>query len=208
MYDNNIIYISEGNTVLNGNTEIWKDIPSFENRYQASTLGRIRSIQDNHGKYKEQIRSTWISNKGYEYVQLFIKNKSHNVSVHHAVASTFLVNPDNKPTVNHIDGIKKHNHVGNLEWSTYSENLKHAHRLGLSNANHVADRQRGTKIGVTSNYHNVSWDNTRKKWKATLKDKGRMEFQKRFDCEIEAAKYVNTMLDNLGYLDRPRNSIP
>lgn len=193
--------------MLNKNNEVWKDIPGFEGRYQASNLGRIRSIQDNHGKYKEQIRSTWISNKGYEYVQLFIKDKSHNVSVHHAVASAFLPNPDAKPTVNHIDGNKQNNFVGNLEWSTYSENLKHAHKTGLANANHVADRQRGTKIGVTSNYHNVSWDNTRKKWKATLKDKGKMIFQKRFDCEIKAAEYVNIMLDELGYSDRPRNII-
>lgn len=194
--------------MLNGNNEVWKDIPGFEKRYQASNLGRIRSIQDNHGKYREQIRSTWISNKGYVYVQLFIKDKRHNVSVHHAVASAFLPNPDHKPTVNHLDGNKQNNFVGNLEWSTYSENLKHAFETGLSNAQHVADRQRGTKIGVTSNFHNVSWDNTRKKWKATLKDKGRMVFQKRFDCEIKAAEYVNTMLDALGYSDRPRNIIP
>lgn len=194
--------------MLNGNTEVWKDIPGFEGRYQASNLGRIRSIQDNHGKYKEQIRSTWISNKGYKYVQLFIKDKRHNVSVHHAVASAFLPNPDAKPTVNHIDGNKQNNFVGNLEWATYSENHIHAYTTGLRNAQHVADRQRGSKIGTSSNFHNVSWDNTRQKWKATLKDKGRMVFQKRFDCEIEAAKYVNAMLDELGYSDRPRNSIP
>ena len=194
--------------MLNGNIEVWKDIPGFEGRYQASNLGRIRSIQDNHGKYKEQIRSTWISSKGYKYVQLFIKNKRHNVSVHHAVASAFIPNPDNKPTVNHIDGNKQNNRVDNLEWVTYSENHVHAYKIGLKNAQHVADRQRGSKIGVTSNFHNVSWDKTRQKWKATLKDKGKMVFQKRFDCEIEAAKYVNTMLDELGYSDRPRNSIP
>lgn len=194
--------------MLNGNTEVWKDIPGFETRYQVSNLGRIRSIQDNHGKYKEQIKSTRISNKGYEYVRLYIKDKGHNVAVHRAVASAFIPNPDNKPTVNHRDGNKRNNHVDNLEWSTYSENLKHAYKTGLTNAQHVADRQRGSKIGVTSNFHNVSWDKTRQKWKATLKDKGRMVFQKRFDCEIEAAKYVNTMLDELGYSDRPRNSIP
>lgn len=194
--------------MLNGNTEVWKEIPGFEGRYQVSNLGRVMSIQDNHGKYKEQIKATRISNKGYVYVSLFIKDRQHNVSVHHAVASAFIPNPDNKPTVNHIDGSKQNNRVDNLEWATYSENLKHAFKIGLTNAQHVADRQRGSKIGVTSSFHNVSWDKTRQKWKATLKDKGRMVFQKRFDCEIEAAKYVNTMLDELGYSDRPRNSIP
>jgi hypothetical protein len=109
--------------------------------------------------------------------------------------------------VNHIDGNKLKNNACNLEWATCSENHQHAFLTGLRNNQHVAERQRGTKSGLSSKYHNVTWDPSRGKWKATLKDKGKMVFQKRFISEDDAAQYVNEQLDLLGYSDRPRNSI-
>lgn len=195
------------NPVLNDKEEVWKDMIGFEGRYQVSLHGRVRSIVTNHGVYQEKIKKARqrSSTCDYLYVQLSVKDKPHHEAVHRAVAKAFIPNPDNKPMVNHKDGNKLKNDACNLEWVTCSENHQHAFNSGLRNGQHTADRQRGTKIGTTSKFHNVSWDSTREKWKATLKDKGKMVFQKRFECEFEAAAYVNTMLDRLGYSDRPRN---
>ena len=195
--------------MLNTNNEFWKDVIGFEGRYQVSNLGNIRSIQTNHGKYQERLIPTRARSDTctYQYVQMWLKNKPHTEAVHRVVAKAFIPNPENKPMVNHIDGVKTNNRVDNLEWATCSENHKHAFDTGLRNASHLIERQLGKKSGITSKFHNVSWDSTRQKWKATLKDKKKMVFQKRFDCEIEAAQYVNLMLDLLGYSDRPRNII-
>lgn len=193
--------------MLNSIEELWKDMIGFEGRYQVSNHGRIRSILSNHGKYQEKIKATRQRSTTcqYLYAQLSVLDKPHHEAVHRAVAKAFIPNPEGKPMVNHKDGDKLNNNAWNLEWVTCSENHLHAFENGLRDAQHVANRQRGTKVGKTSKYHNVSWDNTREKWKATLKDQGKMIFQKRFDCEYEAAAYVNTMLDRLGYSDRPRN---
>lgn len=195
------------NPVLNVEKEIWKDLVSFEGRYQVSSYGNIRSILTNHGKYQERLKKPRQRSKTckYLYVQLSVKDKAHHEAIHRAVAKAFIPNPDNKPFVNHIDSDRYNNHVYNLEWVTASENIRHGYEHGFMSGDHITERQIGLKSGKSSRFHNVSWDNTRQKWKATLKDKRKMIFQKRFDCEYEAAAYVNHMLDKLGYSDRPRN---
>lgn len=197
--------------MLNRNSEIWKDIPGFEDRYQVSTFGNIRSIQDNHGNFRIKPRATWVSTKGYRYVQLFIKDKRHNVSVHHAVASAFIPNPDQKSTINHIDGNKLNNHVSNLEWATYSENLRHAHVNGLAKGQ---THWKGKKGGSSSKYHNVTYDSSRDRWIASVKFEGKM-LTKRFSvakygdqAELLAAQAVNEILDQYGITDRAKNIIP
>lgn len=195
--------------MLNSNQEIWKDMVGFEGRYQVSDYGLIRSILSNHGKYQERLRTPRLRSETckYLYIQLSVLDKPHHEAVHRAVAKAFIPNPDSKPMVNHIDGNKLNNNACNLEWVTCSENHRHAFKTGLSNAQHTIDRKLGQKYGNTSKYRYVTWDKSRNKWIASLKDKGKTIFQKRFGCEITAAKYVNEMLDVLGYSNRPRNLI-
>jgi DNA gyrase/topoisomerase IV subunit B len=106
--------------------EIWKDIPGFENKYQASNLGRIKSLKDNHNKLRKKILFQASDQKGYLHVCLHIKNKGKTYRVSRIIAKLFIPNPENKPQVNHKDGNKKNNNVANLEWNTGSENIKHA----------------------------------------------------------------------------------
>lgn len=74
--------------------------------------------------------ATVIKN-GYEQVNLTVKRKTKSFLLHRLVALEFIPNPDNKPQVNHIDGIKLNNDWKNLEWCTPSENIKHGIDLGL-----------------------------------------------------------------------------
>lgn len=69
---------------------------------------------------------------GYLIVKLSQREIRKGYLVHRLVAETFIDNPENHKTVNHIDGDKSNNHVSNLEWCSYAENNIHAHKLGLN----------------------------------------------------------------------------
>jgi hypothetical protein len=106
--------------------EIWKDIPGYKGKYQASNIGRIRNIQ------KGNIVMGGINKQGYRNTFLVgLDGKIKNCRCHRLIASAFIPNPKNKPYINHIDGNKLNNNVDNLEWCTPAENDRHAAKLGL-----------------------------------------------------------------------------
>lgn len=115
--------------------EIWKDIPGYENLYQVSNLGRVKSLCIIHNKKvdtsKTLIRKLSYNILGYQFIGLRKNGSRKQFYVHRLVATLFIPNPDNKPQVNHIDGNKSNNIVSNLEWVTISENQRHAVRIGL-----------------------------------------------------------------------------
>ena len=130
--------------------EVWKDVTGFESRYEVSDLGRVRSL-DRYSKHntsktgfilhKGQMLNPYISNKGYLKVDLsdgFGKRKS--VSVHRLVAIAFIDNPMNYDQVNHIDGVKTNNRLGNLEWCNNSMNQLHAYKMGLNKSSEKAGK--------------------------------------------------------------------
>lgn len=106
--------------------EIWKPIEGFED-YHVSTSGNIWS--DKRRIYLQPE----ITRLGYERICLY-KNKTRNrFLIHVLVAKAFIPNPENKPEVNHIKGIKGDNRATQLEWSTKSENHKDAFVKGFKN---------------------------------------------------------------------------
>lgn len=115
--------------------EIWKAIPGYEGYYEASTLGRIRSIaRIAKGRWGYSYRSSHVLSQnnvhdGYCQVKFSINGKKTQPLVHRLVATTFIANPYNLPQVNHKDGNPMNNHVDNLEWCTASENSVHRCRV-------------------------------------------------------------------------------
>jgi len=105
--------------------EIWKDIPNYEGLYQASNLGRIKSIsRKNHKiKYQEKIWSDYMC------IAIYKNSKRLYTGVHRLVALAFIPNPENKPTVNHINAIRDDNRVENLEWFTHQEQVDDAWKV-------------------------------------------------------------------------------
>ena len=103
--------------------ELWIDISDFPN-YEVSSNGRVRNKKTGRClKFNDR--------KGYNSVHLSKNNSVKAKSVHRLVADSFYDGDHSGLVVNHIDGNKKNNFVGNLEWCTESYNAIHAYRTGL-----------------------------------------------------------------------------
>lgn len=97
-----------------------KDIKGFEGIYAVTENGQVFSYR------KGNYLSLNYKKNGYVYVELNVNGNVTNHRVHRLVAETFIANSDNKPFVNHKNGIKSDNRVCNLEWATGTENNLHA----------------------------------------------------------------------------------
>ena len=99
--------------------EIWKDIEGYENLYQVSSKGRVKSLNYNHTKKEQLLKGVKTS---FGYLRVWLCGKQF--SIHRLVAQAFIPNEENKPFIDHINGITWDNRVENLRWCTQSENLK------------------------------------------------------------------------------------
>lgn len=124
--------------------EEWKDIPGFEEIYEASNLGRIRSKEGKttnsalHGEchWKQRIlKQSYIKRKAGENVDakvtLWKDKKPHYYLVSRLIALSWITGYTKGMTVNHKDGNPLNNNANNLEWVSLHDNILHGFENGL-----------------------------------------------------------------------------
>lgn len=117
--------------------EEWKDVVGLEEYAQISNFGRVKTkdryINNNGTLVLKSSKFLTGTNNGLGYLQcrIVVNGKTYRKYIHRMVAEAFLDNQNNLPDVNHIDGDKSNNNLSNLEWSSRSDNIKHAIKNGL-----------------------------------------------------------------------------
>jgi HNH endonuclease/NUMOD4 motif len=103
--------------------ELWKEVTFIDNvfGYEVSSEGRLRNSKG----------TMFFGHKDDNgYIRVSINETLYRM--HILVAKAFIPNPENKPHVNHKDGVRDNNKLENLEWVTRSENMQHAYDTGLN----------------------------------------------------------------------------
>lgn len=129
-------------------TEIWKTIPNFSS-YEASTFGNIRNEKKVHLSQKPN-HNGYIEHNIKDDDGKFQHRKSHRL-----IAITFIENPENKATVNHINHDRKDNRVENLEWATSQE--QNQHRRKPLNVKSTYRYELKNDTGELNKFENEMW---------------------------------------------------
>lgn len=175
----------------NTENEEWRDVPNYEGYYQASNLGRVRSLDRtvtySNGSdrfYKGQILKAAVSD-GYKLISLSIDGESRSFKLSQIMAMTFLGHkPDgHKLVVDHINGDRSDDRVENLRIVTHRANSSTCFR---------SDRN-----SFTSTYVGVYWAKSRDRWRAQIQHDGVRTGLGYYDTEIEASKAYQSALSKI-----------
>ena len=120
---------------------MYKDVNNYEELYAVDESGNVLS------KRSGNILKASIDKYGYLTVHLRNGRNSRSAKVHRLVAIAFIPNTENKPTVDHVNGDKRNNHISNLRWATQSEQQLNA----IRNGNRVACANRVRVAQLDSN---------------------------------------------------------
>lgn len=110
--------------------EEWRNVAGYEDLYQVSNLGRIKSlmreIRRGSGIWRKpnKILKPQLNGRGYHHVSLFGTDSKHQIKcIHQIVAEAFIENPDKYNCIDHINTDKKDNRASNLRWCNYKMNM-------------------------------------------------------------------------------------
>jgi hypothetical protein len=140
--------------------EVWKDVVGYEGLYEISSFGRLKSLpkiivncNGVSNRYKERIMKVNPDGSGYLCCRIRKNKIAKTVKIHILVAQSFLnYKPNGKVdiVVDHINGVKTDNNLGNLQIISHRENISK------------------DKMNKTSKYSGVSWAKRDKKWRASI----------------------------------------
>ncbi len=168
--------------------EIWKGIPGYLGMYEASTFGRIKSLERTvigingiKQVFKGRIRILRICTSGYYYINLAKNGKIKTRKVHQLIAESFLNHKPNghNLVVNHINFNRLDNRLNNIEIITHRENSNQKH------------------IKTTSKYVGVYQLSNSKKWRASIGINGKSKYLGTFNTELGAHKAYQNKLNSL-----------
>ena len=147
--------------------EIWKDIPGYEGRYQASSEGRIRSVDQliavisKNGKtytrfHKGRIKTPTPNNSSVPYLTVGLGHKGCRPLVHRLVALAFLGPCPEGQEVRHLNNDFLDNRIANLAYGTHLENMadatrdeRHRHRLTPDDVRTIRERINNGETNMT-----------------------------------------------------------
>lgn len=162
--------------------EIWKPIKNYEDLYEVSNIGRVKSLQheiaqvDRYGNktihiYSEKIHKGYYDRTtGYRKIQLYKNGKPSMAYIHRLVAEAFCDNPNNYDIVDHKNGRKLDNRANNLRWVTQKTNIRNAIEHGHK---YYSQKTTGVYEGITQSIECA-------------------ELNKKFSTLREAAIYLKT----------------
>ena len=131
--------------------EIWVGVSGYENDYQVSNLGNVRSLN-----YRRTGMIKNLTPKENNCGRLWVELKGKPFLIHRLVASAFIPNKSELPQINHKDENPKNNTVDNLEWCTGEQNRNEYLK------NHIGGRK---KVNVKPVNQIDAFGNIVKRWK-------------------------------------------
>lgn len=127
--------------------EIWVSIKDYENLYQVSNYGNIRSLdkKDSLGRFvKGKNMKPIVRKDGYLDITLHKDGKGKHFLLHRLIAETFIDNPNDYKEINHKDENKANNNINNLEWCSRSYNINYG--IGNKSRRKTLLNKRGKEI--------------------------------------------------------------
>ena len=142
-------------------------VPGYE-EYRVFQDGRIWS----HARMPGIFLKPRLDSSGYFQVTLFRDKVGKRMRVHRLIAMAYIVNPDNKLEVDHINRHRSDNRISNLRWVTHSEN----------------GQNKGKQANNKSGYKNICYDKANDRWKFN-KSINNKKYNKYFRTKIDILCY-------------------
>ena len=134
--------------------EQWKEIAGYEDLYEVSDQGRVKSLNYNHTRTERILRSR-KNRGGYLYVNLHKDGQRKTITVHRLVATAFISNPHNLDTINHKDEVKTNNAASNLEWMSIKDNNNYGTRNKRLSETQINDPNKSKAVQMFDRQENL-----------------------------------------------------